>query len=107
MEWYRADRAGQAARADAAQRPQGVVSGRRAPCLFACTAALVILCWSQNSSSGSRWRCSRTAPSAPFFRGLATHELNHKTVFRTKWLKQAVPVRIRAAELGTTRSITP
>ena len=52
--------------------------------LFACTAALVILFWSQQLWLAFALALFAHGTIGTFFRGLATHELNHKTVFRTK-----------------------
>ena len=56
--------------------------------LFACTAALVILCWSQQLWVWFALALFAHGTIGTFFRGLATHELSHKTVFRTKWLNK-------------------
>ena len=80
--------AGEAARADAAQRREGVVSGRRAPGAVRVHGGLVILCWAHQLWLLFALALFAHGTIGTFFRGLATHELNHKTVFRTKWLNK-------------------
>ena len=94
------DRAGQAARADAAQRPQGLVSGRRAPwsvrvyrgagdpVLGPATLALV----RAGAVCARHHRDFLPRPGDP--RAEPQDGIPHQVA------QQAVPVRIRAAELG-------
>ena len=56
--------------------------------LFGVTGTLVYLSWEQQLWAAFAAALFVHGTIGTFFRGLATHELNHGTVFRTKWLNK-------------------
>ena len=56
--------------------------------LFAVSGTLVFLCWERELWAAFAAALFLHGTIGTFFRGLATHELNHGTVFRTKWLNR-------------------
>lgn len=57
--------------------------------LFLATGLLVYLFWSTQLWLGFAVALFLHGTFASFIPGLATHELNHGTVFRTRWLNKA------------------